>query len=603
MKKKYYVILIIMVLIEVINIFLTYKSGTNKFSEEKVANKWTTFAIMLKEKDSDKYYNYIEQKWPGIGYRYNNELSNCVDEEGKTIEGIMTFNNDTRIATVRSKREAYCYLYFDYDPVPQNFKFDIKEDIEKNAIKYTNKMTPPATLSWVDDDVTKYCIFETSIDTNLNSEDAIREKCDWKDITEKSAQEISFSLKNNNNGNRIITAYIRDEAGNLVSANDTIYLDTKGPVIKVEEVPSKTLKINGYEWYQKLQITISAVDEGIGTKENALYCKNTKECEPTTEYNLSKIEPLSFENAKSKYIVKIKVEDSLGNSSNYDNNYGVDGEKPTLNFTPVNYQAGSNGWYKKMNIQITSKDNYSQINKIEYKLCNKNETKCVDASSKVINNIYTISDTPLVDGSQNPQKLCATVYDNAGNNIKGCSNDYNVDTKSPVCLVNKTLSGVSENGVTGSIECSDGISGCVKAKYDFKDYKQEEYTIEDNAGWSTTCKLPIKIEEQTADCKKGNRCTQAGCEPGASFETSYTMCDTCGGWYWECRGGKCMPMYGAYECNCRDIYEYGCNLYKENNDICGCANWDDSSDWKVVSSCTPDDKSNTKRINCRYSWK
>ena len=89
--------------IELITIFLTYKSGSNKFAKEKIKRNGPTYAIMLKEEGTEQYTEYTEKNsWPTSGYKYNEELSNCIDIDGNTIEGIMSFDNDTKLKLIKS---------------------------------------------------------------------------------------------------------------------------------------------------------------------------------------------------------------------------------------------------------------------------------------------------------------------------------------------------------------------------------------------------------------------------------------------------------------------------------------------------------------------
>ena len=69
------------------------------------------FAILLENSDGT-YSESSDNTWPTSGYVYNSEKSGCVDGSGNPIEGILSFDTSTKIATVDTDQTTYCYLYF-----------------------------------------------------------------------------------------------------------------------------------------------------------------------------------------------------------------------------------------------------------------------------------------------------------------------------------------------------------------------------------------------------------------------------------------------------------------------------------------------------------
>ena len=69
------------------------------------------FSYMIEtEVGSGNYEMAEDNKWPGSGYIYNEQLSKC--ENGS----ILTWNDETKSVTVKSNVSDKCYLYFDIEP-------------------------------------------------------------------------------------------------------------------------------------------------------------------------------------------------------------------------------------------------------------------------------------------------------------------------------------------------------------------------------------------------------------------------------------------------------------------------------------------------------
>ncbi len=609
-RKKYCIIAMLLV-IELITIFLTYKSGSNKFAKEKVKRNGPTYAIMLKENGTEKYTEYTEKNsWPTSGYKYNEELSNCIDIDGNTIEGIMSFDNDTRIATVKSKKEAYCYLYFDYDPIPTNFKFDITAMKVETNKKYTNKETNPVTISWVDDDVKAYCIFEEKVERGIKASTNVMDYCKWTPVSEQERKNgkvsINYTLKTKTNEERIISAYIKDEAGSVVGGTDKITFDNVGPNITFKN--NNNNKVNG--WYQTMTVQIKANDGvGIGI-DNVKYCVGAENCTVNKPVN-NGLANVVMTTAANEQRIRVLGVDKLGNTNEVwaSEKYKVDTSDPTISFELGTRQEGEGGWYKSLKIKVIGGDVGSGISTIKY--CT-GESECTP--NKTINN----NTENVIPNGAKPQKLCATITDKAGRVKTSCTALYNVDGLAPVCgTVKKTVINTTA-GVSGTVGCSDTFSGCTNNTFNFSGIKTtNSVQIKDKAGNVSNCvQISTKIQKNSQSCNSGKRCAAAGCASGYWTNPSWCSCtSSCTNWRCPanlsglqdghevdmgCRASR--PYSGCYStgttCLAHSYCNYVCTENKTSASACGCASWSSWTGWKDVSSCTYVD-SNTSQVRCQ----
>ncbi len=103
-------------LIEVCSIFLMWKSlsGRETYLDNvnlKDIKNNSMLAIMLEQSDGS-YIESDSNTWP-TDMKYNETLSDCIDALGNKINGALTYDSSTNIATVESGVTSYCYLYFD----------------------------------------------------------------------------------------------------------------------------------------------------------------------------------------------------------------------------------------------------------------------------------------------------------------------------------------------------------------------------------------------------------------------------------------------------------------------------------------------------------
>ena len=91
-----------------ISIILNIKIEDKKIFKEqnKVNNK--SFAIMVES--GNGYVASDDDVWP-IGYKLNEELTNCIDNSGTKIENVLNYDNGQ--VSMKSNKNLFCYLYFD----------------------------------------------------------------------------------------------------------------------------------------------------------------------------------------------------------------------------------------------------------------------------------------------------------------------------------------------------------------------------------------------------------------------------------------------------------------------------------------------------------
>lgn len=80
----------------------------------KENNTSEMFAILLEQTAGTGDYKPSEDNtWPETGYQYNEEKSGCMDASGNKLDGVISYDSNTKIASVDTSNTSYCYLYFD----------------------------------------------------------------------------------------------------------------------------------------------------------------------------------------------------------------------------------------------------------------------------------------------------------------------------------------------------------------------------------------------------------------------------------------------------------------------------------------------------------
>lgn len=93
--------------------------------KDTVINKNNNLAIMLEtEADSGKYEEADSIVFPKSQYKFNAELSGCLDMNGLKIDNVLTYKDG--MAYVEVGTSAYCYLYFNLPPKFVNYLLNEK---------------------------------------------------------------------------------------------------------------------------------------------------------------------------------------------------------------------------------------------------------------------------------------------------------------------------------------------------------------------------------------------------------------------------------------------------------------------------------------------
>ncbi len=117
--KRKSILIIVLVILEIICMFLMYKSLSDKKTQiddvalnDKNIISEDMFALMIQQEDK----SYIESEsntWPTEGYKFNTEKSGCINMNGEKIENALSYNENTKKITITTTKTSYCYFYFD----------------------------------------------------------------------------------------------------------------------------------------------------------------------------------------------------------------------------------------------------------------------------------------------------------------------------------------------------------------------------------------------------------------------------------------------------------------------------------------------------------
>ena len=294
-KKRIFAILIItLVFIEFISVFLMWKSVSGRTTKlDNVDLKISTknndmFAIMLGDKNG-VYKESTSNIWPTDGsYIYNSTKSGCIDKNGSTLDGVLSFDSSSYTARVKTNTMAYCYLYFDIDQVvPQAFTFYLGGSTNPT---YTTKTSVSTYLSWSDTDISSYCVTTESTSDN----------CTWNSTSGTSVTG-TYTLTAGDE-TKTVYAYLKDNAGNISEqVVDTIILDTTVPTI------SSVTKTSDVE--TSISVSVTASDTNGISKYYYSINSGSYTSSTSSTYTFSGL------TKGTSYTIKVYVEDKAGNIS------------------------------------------------------------------------------------------------------------------------------------------------------------------------------------------------------------------------------------------------------------------------------------------------
>ncbi len=141
---------------------------------KNIVNK-NMFAMYYETKQEDGTYTYVESEdtaWP-VNLRFNAKKSGCIDGDGNKIEEeILTYDDETHIATVDTGITAYCYLYFDLGTEEKPYKIQYIEDL----VDLSNKVNDGDTYN------NAYFILERDLDFTKPDSYKKYDRTDYGDI-------------------------------------------------------------------------------------------------------------------------------------------------------------------------------------------------------------------------------------------------------------------------------------------------------------------------------------------------------------------------------------------------------------------------------------
>ncbi len=114
-KKIKCVLLLFVILISLCSLqyLLFCKNDKKNFPEVKLKEikNSKSFAIMILNKNGDGYEEYVGNEWPNDKYKFKE--AKCINNNGSLVKNAITFDDETRKATLTTNHTVYCTLYFD----------------------------------------------------------------------------------------------------------------------------------------------------------------------------------------------------------------------------------------------------------------------------------------------------------------------------------------------------------------------------------------------------------------------------------------------------------------------------------------------------------
>ena len=142
MKKGYVkLIVVLLIVIESITLFLAYKSLNNPVDKQEYKYENNNIFAILIEQDDGSYKE--SSSWPTGEFIYNDSLSGCVDYSGNALNGALSFNEETKVATVNTKTSTKCYLYFNV--IPKAYALYFESDKSLHFIRTRANMSAGST--------------------------------------------------------------------------------------------------------------------------------------------------------------------------------------------------------------------------------------------------------------------------------------------------------------------------------------------------------------------------------------------------------------------------------------------------------------------------
>ncbi len=339
-KNKRVVIIISIVILTIINVFLVFKKDTSIVEKSKVSK------IERKEFSIYKEQTYNGEDWkesndttfPTSGYLLNTTKTMCYDYNGNKIDykptqELTKGSIDGRV-TIESSKTIYCELYFDLDnkePEVKEFSITGKTssgDTLNNGYTYQTDNIP-YTLTYEDEDVTQYCISNTS------------ECTEWKEIKEKT-NTLTIDATD---GEKTMYIYLKDKANNVSSGKSAkITVDRTAPVVNTFKLTGKADEgqqlSDSTEYTHTKNITYDATIEESNISEYCIYEDN---CSYTSLTSTTiKNQNYTLKDTEGNHSVTIRVKDKAGNESDVSTqSIKLDLNNPTATISPNTHDTSS----------------------------------------------------------------------------------------------------------------------------------------------------------------------------------------------------------------------------------------------------------------------
>lgn len=340
MKKVLIGIISIIVIMGIIRINKKEEEVLKK--EERIPEM---FAIMVGTDESNETYeNYRESKWPKRGYAFNGTLTRCVGDKDED-KGRITFDRRKREATVISKGNTYCYLYFDVDNNAPEFDSGygngglLVENGEKCTLrnkKCTSKIEVGTTIKWKSDDVEAYCISNSADPNDCREED-------WKEVGEGVYSATNPHILRDADEEQIVYAHIRDIAENISTASDEIILDRITPESEIKGYrQSNGEEVANDTWInERLKYIIRETKVGPSGAQ-IYYCEDkANTCNPSIRVTKDSERNSSYTSA---YYVRYKIVSYAGLESEIKSYIGkADVTPPVISITSNGSQTSGGG--------------------------------------------------------------------------------------------------------------------------------------------------------------------------------------------------------------------------------------------------------------------
>ena len=248
-KKIYTAIIVVLFIFEFITLFLMFKSSNNDnnslnikeyiLSESEIPKD--LISLFIEREDGSGYDKSNSSTWPSE-LALNTEMTSCVDKNGNKVTNALTIQNgQVKLVTDGT---IFCDLYFNLDSTAPVIKTVTISD----SNGYTKNTSVSVTISWDDNDVTHYCMKNTT-----GSSD-----CTWNSVTGNST--TNSHTITSSDGTKTVYAYLKDKRGNVSTVkSDSTILDTVLPTCTLQVTTS------GISFKTK---SSDATSYGMGTTKN-----------------------------------------------------------------------------------------------------------------------------------------------------------------------------------------------------------------------------------------------------------------------------------------------------------------------------------------------